>query len=73
MFVNHQTGDRVYFKRRVNQVIVAHVTMGKCDGLRSGDMTRSNAAFSYQLLVGDNSFYPGVFHLWVHRKLPQGL
>ena len=60
MFVDHQTGESVYFKRRNNQSIKAYPNYNRPEstyGLWDGVGAASN--YSYHLLICDLSFYSG--------------
>ena len=62
MFVDHQTGNKAYFKRQVNQSITAADNYGNgasTYGLWDG--VGVNSAYHYQLLICDTSFYAGFF------------
>jgi len=62
IFVDHQTEDRAYFKRRESQPITATVNYGKpADTYGLWDGVGTDNAFSYQLLICDHSFYSGFF------------
>ena len=61
-FIDHQTGNKAYFKRRVHQPITVAGNYGKAAstyGLWDG--VGANNAYSYQLLICDTSFYSGFF------------
>ena len=61
-FIDHQTGNKAYFKRRVNQSIEAAGNYGKAAGTHGlWDGVGANSAYSYQLLLCDSSFYSGFF------------
>ena len=62
MFVDHQTGNKAYFKRLVNQSITAADNYGKAASTY-GKWNRSGAnnAYHHQLLICDTSFYAGFF------------
>jgi len=60
IFVDHQTGSKVYFKRQADQQITAAGNYGNAAstyGLWFSFGT--NNAYSYQLLICDHSFYSG--------------
>ena len=62
MFVDHQTGNKAYFKRQVNQSITAADNYGNgasTYGLWDG--VGVDTAYHYQLLICDTSFYAGFF------------
>ena len=62
IFIDHQTGSKAYFKRRLNQSITAAVNYGKAAntyGLWDGVGARNS--YFYQLLICDTSFYAGFF------------
>ena len=62
IFVDHQTGNKAYFKRKSNLPMMAATNYGKggsAYGLWNGVGTTS--AYSYQLLICDHSFYSGFF------------
>ena len=62
MFVDHQTGNKAYFKRKINHTIMAANDYGKnarTYGLWDGVGT--NIAYSYQLLICDDPFFSGFF------------
>ncbi|KAJ7370218.1 hypothetical protein OS493_033563 [Desmophyllum pertusum] len=63
IFIDHQTGNKAYFKRQTNQPLTAASnygngagTYGLWDGLGVADK-----AYSYQLLICDDSLYTGFF------------
>ncbi|KAJ7377089.1 hypothetical protein OS493_030683 [Desmophyllum pertusum] len=63
IFVDHQTGNKAYFKRHVNQTITAADNYGNTAGtygLWEGVGAVDNA-YSYQLLICDDSLYSGFF------------
>ncbi|KAL9971670.1 hypothetical protein ACROYT_G017867 [Oculina patagonica] len=62
IFVDHQTGAKVYFKRQTNLPITAAVNYwndASHYGLWHG--VGASNAYSYQLLICDHSFYSGFF------------
>ncbi|XP_020625793.1 uncharacterized protein LOC110063178 [Orbicella faveolata] len=60
IFVDHQTGSKVYFRRRVNQAITAADNYGNAAGTYGlWDGFGTNNAYSYQLLICDHSRYYG--------------
>ena len=62
IFVDHQTEDRAYFKRRESQPIMATMNYGKtADTYGLWDRVGTDNAFPYQLLICDHSFYSGFF------------
>ena len=61
IFVNHQTGAKVYFKRQINLPITAAVNYGNAAAAGLWHGVGANNAYSYQLLICDNSFYSGFF------------
>ena len=62
MFVDHQTGNKAYFKRKINQTIMAANNYGKNAGTyRLWDGVGTNTSYSYQLLICDDPFYSGFF------------
>ena len=62
IFVDHQTKDKVHFKRRESQPIMATVNYGKtADTYGLWDGVGTDSAYSYQLLICDHSFYSGFF------------
>ena len=62
MFVDHQTGSKLSFKRQVNQSITAADNYGNAAGnYESWDGVGEDNAYFYQLLICDNSFYGGFF------------
>lgn len=65
IFVDHQTGEKAYFKRRVNQPITAADNYGKTAdtyGFWDAYGVGVDSSFSYQLLICDHvSFYSGFF------------
>lgn len=60
MFVDHQTGNKVYFKRKSNLPVKAAANYGKT-GSAFGlwDAVGASRSYSYQLLICDISFYSG--------------
>ena len=62
MFVDHQTGNKAYFKRLVNQSITAADNYGKAASTYGKwNSSGANNAYHYQLLICDTSFYAGFF------------
>jgi len=62
MFVDHQTGNKIYFKRLVNQSITAADNYGKNAGTYGKwNSVGANNAYDYQLLICHTSFYAGFF------------
>ena len=62
MFVDHQTGNRAYFKRQVNQSITAADNYGKnASTYGLWNSVGANNSYHYQLLICDTSFYAGFF------------
>ncbi|KAL9971685.1 hypothetical protein ACROYT_G017883 [Oculina patagonica] len=62
IFVDHQTGAKIYFRRQTNLPITAAAKYGN-DGSPYGlwHGVGANNAYSYQLLICDHSFYSGFF------------
>ena len=62
IFVDHQTGNKTYFKRQVNQSIMAAENYGK-NAVTYGlwDGVGADNAYHYQLLICNSSFYAGFF------------
>ncbi|KAK2563142.1 hypothetical protein P5673_013486 [Acropora cervicornis] len=60
MFVDHQTGKKVYFKRKSNLPVKAAANYGKT-GSAFGlwDAVGASRSYSYQLLICDHPFYSG--------------
>ena len=60
MFVDHQTGSKVYFKPKSNHSVKAAANYGK-SGSAFGlwDAMGASRSYSYQLLICDNLFYTG--------------
>ena len=61
IFVDHQTGAKVYFKRQTNLPITAAVNYGNAAATGLWHGVGANNAYSYQLLICDDSFYSGFF------------
>ena len=62
IFVDHQTGAKVYFKRQLaNYPITAAVNYGNAAATGLWHGVGANNAYSYQLLICDDSFYSGFF------------
>ncbi|XP_068702933.1 uncharacterized protein [Montipora foliosa] len=62
MFVDHQTGKKAYFKRKSNLPVKAAAQYGKtASALGLWDAVGASTAYSYQLLICDDSFYTGFF------------
>ncbi|XP_044176300.1 uncharacterized protein LOC114957932 [Acropora millepora] len=60
MFVDHQTGNKVYFKRKSNLPVKAAANYGKTgSALGLWDAVGASRSYSYQLLICDTSFYSG--------------
>ena len=60
IFVDHQTGDQVYFKRQLNQPITAAGNYGNpASAFGLWDYMGVVDGFSYQLLICDDSLYSG--------------
>ncbi|XP_015772830.1 PREDICTED: uncharacterized protein LOC107351079 isoform X3 [Acropora digitifera] len=60
MFVDHQTGNKVYFKRKSNLPVIAAANYGKPgSALGLWDAVGASRSYSYQLLICDISFYSG--------------
>ena len=60
MFIDHQTGTKVYFKRKTNQFIMAAENYGKTAGTYGlWDGVGTGNAYNYQLLICDDPFYSG--------------
>ena len=62
MFVDHQTGNKTYFKRQVNQFITAADNYGNgASTYGKWNSVGANNSYHYQLLICDTSFYAGFF------------
>ncbi|XP_067040186.1 uncharacterized protein [Acropora muricata] len=62
MFVDHQTGKKVYFKRKLKHSVTAAANYGKsASALGLWDAVGASRSYSYQLLICDNWFYTGFF------------
>ena len=61
IFVDHQTGARVYFKRQINSPITAAVNYGNAAAVGLWHGIGASNAYTYQLLICDHSFYSGFF------------
>ena len=61
IFVDHQTGAKVYFQRQTNLPITAAVNFGNAAATGLWHGVGANNAYSYQLLICDDSFYSGFF------------
>ena len=62
IFVDHQTGSKIYFKRRTSQSITAAISYGKAAGTYGlWDGVEANNAYSYQLLICDTLYFSGFF------------
>ncbi|XP_078371591.1 uncharacterized protein LOC144655242 [Oculina patagonica] len=63
IFIDHQAGTKVYFKRRTNLPITTADNYGKAAGTYGlWDGVGANNAYSYQLLICDiSAFYSGFF------------
>ncbi|XP_078346260.1 uncharacterized protein LOC144631651 [Oculina patagonica] len=62
IFIDHQTGNKAYFKRKSNLPMMAELNYGKpasAFGLWEG--VETNKAYSYQLLICNDPFYSGFF------------
>lgn len=60
MFVDHQTGNKVYFKRKSNHSVKAAANYGNsASALGSWDAVGASRSYSYRLLICDTSFYSG--------------
>ena len=60
IFVDHQTGSNVYFKRRADQPITAALNYGNAAGTYGlWDGVGTNNAYLYQLLICDQPFFSG--------------
>lgn len=60
MFVDHQSGKKAYFKRKLDEPLTAATSYekgAKTYGL--WDAVGASQYYSYQLLICDNSFYSG--------------
>ena len=79
MFIDHQTGTKVYFKRQINQFITAAHNYGKAAGTYGlWDGVGTDNSYSYQLLICDDPFFSGflvsgytnncykICHYWCH-------
>ena len=60
MFIDHQAGSKVYFKRKSNHSVKAAANYGK-GGSAFGlwDAVGASRSYSYQLLICDISLYSG--------------
>ena len=60
MFVDHQSGNKVYFKRKSNLPVKVSANYGK-NGSALGlwDAVGASRSYSYQLLICDDPFYSG--------------
>ena len=61
IFVDHQTGAKVYFKRQINSSITAAVSYGNAAAVGLWHGIGASNAYAYQLLICDHSFYSGFF------------
>ena len=62
MFVDHQTGKKVYFKRKSKYSVTAAANYGKsASALGLWDAVGASRSYFYQLLICDNWFYTGFF------------
>jgi len=63
IFIDHQSGNKAYFKRRTHVAIKAAGNYGKAAGTYGlwDGVGSMNSAFSYQLLICDTAFYTGFF------------
>ena len=60
IFVDHQTGNKFYFKRQINQPITAAGNYGNSAGTYGlWDNMEVSDAYTYQLLICDHSHYSG--------------
>ena len=60
IFVDHQTGSKVYFKQRADQPITAALNYGNAaDTYGLWDGFGTNNAYSYELLICDIPFFSG--------------
>ena len=62
MFIDHESGNKAFFKRQDNLAITAaenYGKTGKAHGLWEGKGTDNT--YKYQLLICDDSFYSGFF------------
>ena len=62
IFINHQTGDKTYFKRRDKVSMTAagsYGNAGNANGLWDG--VGADNTFPYQLLICDTAFFSGFF------------
>lgn len=60
--MDHRTGDKAYFKRRLNQPITATGNYGNSGGTYGlWDKMGVVDSYSYQLLICDGSIYFGFF------------
>ncbi|XP_067041180.1 uncharacterized protein [Acropora muricata] len=60
MFIDHQTGSKVYFKRKSNHPVKAAANYGKSgSALGLWDAVGASVSYSYQLLICDILFYSG--------------
>ena len=63
IFIDHQTGNKTYFKAKSNQSMTTASNYGKradTYGLWDG-VGSVSSAYSYQLLICDTSFFAGFF------------
>ena len=60
MFIDHQTGSKVYFKRKSNHPVKAAANCGK-NGSAFGlwDVVGASSSYFYELLICDHPFYSG--------------
>ncbi|XP_078370821.1 uncharacterized protein LOC144654536 [Oculina patagonica] len=62
IFIDHQTGAKVYFKRQTNHSMTAAANYGNGAGTYGlWDGVGASDAYSYQLLICDHWFYSGYF------------
>ncbi|KAL9972060.1 hypothetical protein ACROYT_G018299 [Oculina patagonica] len=62
IFIDHQTGNKAYFKRQASQSITSAENYGNAAGTYGlWDGVGADNAFSYQLLICDHWFYSGFF------------
>ena len=60
MFIDHQTENKVYFKRKSNHSVKAAANYGKSgSALGLWDAVGASRSYSYQLLICDILFYSG--------------
>lgn len=60
MFVDHQSGKKAYFKRKLDEPFTAAASYEKgANTYGLWDAVGASQYYSYQLLICDNSFYSG--------------